>query len=207
MQKGESRRKAFVFEMEEQREKPGLLDSCLIAFVQSKSLSSVVIAEVRPAMQCIAETLLTSQQLSQIVKELGAEVLEPDRKGKIRIPQATHIVSNTIDFDQYAEAQAMMIPVVRSDWIKATIARNKVAQVRPYSPDPRMIFSSVTLTCADIPDIDKEGITGAIMALGGMESKDLSRLTTHICALSLNHPKCVEATKKHPKCKIVLPHW
>lgn len=101
----------------------------------------------------------------------------------------------------------MMIPVVRSDWIKATIARNKVAQVRPFSPDPRMIFSNVVLTCADIPATDKEAITGAIMALGGMESKDLSRLTTHICALSLDHPKCVEAKKKSPKCKIVLPHW
>jgi hypothetical protein len=116
-------------------------------------------------------------------------------------------VSNTIDFDQYTEAQAMMIPVVRTDWIKATIARNKVAQVRPFSPDPRMIFSSVILTCADIPNTDKEAITGAIMALGGMESKDLTRQTTHICALSLEHPKCVEARQKSPKCKIVLPHW
>ncbi|KXX83410.1 BRCT-containing protein 1 [Madurella mycetomatis] len=176
--------------MADPREKTGLLDSCLIAFVQSKSLSSAVIA-----------------QLSQVVQDNGAKVLEPDRKGKIRIPQATHIVSNTIDFDQYAEAQAMMIPVVRSDWIKATIARNKLAQVRPFSPDPRMIFSNVILTCADIPSMDREAITGAIMALGGMESKDLSRQTTHICALSLEHPKCVEAKKKSPKCKIVLPHW
>ncbi|SPQ27036.1 c9f6de18-114c-4566-b1c4-117199d8b410 [Thermothielavioides terrestris] len=176
--------------MADQRDKPGLFDSCLIAFVQSKSLSSSVIA-----------------QLSQIVRDHGAEVLEPDRKGRIRIPQATHIVSNTIDFDQYAESQAMMIPVVRSEWIKASIARNKVAQVRPFSPDPRMIFSNVILTCADIPDVDKEAITGAIMALGGMESKDLSRQTTHICALSLDHPKCIEAQRKNLKCKIVLPHW
>jgi hypothetical protein len=125
----------------------------------------------------------------------------------MRIPEATHIISNTIDFDQYAEAQAMMIPVVRSDWIKATIARNKVAQVRPFSPDPRMIFCNVILTCGDIPTTDKEAITGAIMALGGMESKDLSRQTTHICALSLDHPKCIDAKNKKLKCKIVLPHW
>jgi hypothetical protein len=97
--------------------------------------------------------------------------------------------------------------VVRSDWIKATIARNKVAQVRPFSPDPRMIFCNVILTCGDIPTTDKEAITGAIMALGGMESKDLSRQTTHICALSLDHPKCIDAKNKKLKCKIVLPHW
>lgn len=101
----------------------------------------------------------------------------------------------------------MMIPVVRSDWIKASIARNKLAQVRPFSPDPRLIFSNVILTCADIPEVDKEAITGAILALGGMESKDLSRQTTHICALSMEHPKCVEALRKNLKCKIVLPHW
>ncbi|KAK3349321.1 hypothetical protein B0T25DRAFT_610025 [Lasiosphaeria hispida] len=176
--------------MADAREKPDLLGSCLLAFVPSKTLSSVMISE-----------------LSQIVKEHGAEVLEPDRKGKIRIPQATHIIANTIDFEQYIEAQAMMIPVVTSAWIKTTVARGKVAQVRPYSPDPRMIFSNVILTCADIPDIDKETITGATMALGGMEAKDLTRLTTHICALSMDHPKCIEAQKKSPKCKLVLPHW
>lgn len=101
----------------------------------------------------------------------------------------------------------MMIPVVNSTWIKNSVARGKLAQVRPYSPDPRMIFSSVTLTCADIPDTDKETIIGATMALGGTESKDLIRLTTHVCALSMDHPKCEEAQRKHPKCKIVLPHW
>ncbi|KAL2162029.1 hypothetical protein VTH06DRAFT_7814 [Thermothelomyces fergusii] len=176
--------------MADDNERPGLLSSCAIAFVQSKSLSSSLIS-----------------QLSQVVKDHGAEVLEPGSKGEILVPQATHIISNTIDFDQYAEAQALMIPVVKSDWIKATIARNKLAQVRPFSPDPRMIFSSVVLTCADIPPTDKEAIAGAIMALGGMESKDLSRQTTHLCALSLDHPKCIEAKKKNPKCKIVLPHW
>ena len=116
-------------------------------------------------------------------------------------------MSNTIDFEQYSEARALMIPVVTAAWVKNTIARNKVAQVRPYSPDPRMIFSSVILTCADIPDMDRETIIGATMALGGMESRDLTRTTTHICALSMDHPKCKEAQKKSPKCKIVLPHW
>lgn len=145
--------------------------------------------------------------MSDVVKKNGAQVLEPDRHGKIRIPQATHIVSNTIDFDQYAEAQAMMIPVVTADWIKTSLARNRQNQVRPYSPDPRNIFSNVTLTCADIPLGDKEAIIGATMALGGMESKDLTRLTTHICALSMDHPKCQQAIKKGHPCKIVLPHW
>jgi hypothetical protein len=149
----------------------------------------------------------TPNQLSEVVKSRGAEVLEPDHNGSIRIHEATHIVSNTIDFEQYSEAQAMMIPVVNSLWIKACIARNRLAQVRPYSPDPRMIFSNVILTCAGLPLNDQESITGAIMALGGMESKDLSKQTTHLCALDMSHEKCQEAVKRGLKCKIVLPHW
>ena len=145
--------------------------------------------------------------MSKAVQKHGAEVLEPTKDGKIPLEHATHIVANTIDFEQYHDALQYMIPVVNTNWIKITLARNKVAQVRPYSPDPRMIFSNVIITCADIPESDKETIIGATMALGGMESKDLTRQTTHICALSMDHEKCKEAVKKNPKCKIVLPHW
>ncbi|KAK0742522.1 hypothetical protein B0T21DRAFT_391225 [Apiosordaria backusii] len=176
--------------MAEQHERAPLLDSCYIAFVQSKQLSSQMIAT-----------------LSQVARENGAEVLEPDRQGKIQFKKATHIISNTIDFEAYAESLAAMVPVVKSDWLRISIHRRKLAQLRPYSPDPRMIFSSVTLTCADIPTLDKETICGGIMALGGMESKDLTKLTTHICALTLDHPKCQEALGKKLKAKIVLPHW
>ncbi|KAH8903064.1 BRCT domain-containing protein [Coniochaeta sp. PMI_546] len=70
-----------------------------------------------------------------------------------------------------------------------------------------MIFSSVVLTCADLPVNDKEAIIGATLALGGVESKDVSKTTTHICALSLDHPKCKTALERKLKCKIVLPHW
>ncbi|KAK4166465.1 BRCT-containing protein 1 [Cladorrhinum sp. PSN259] len=170
--------------------KPKLFEACRIAFVPSKSLPAGWISD-----------------LKALVSENGAEVLDPDRKGKIRMAQCTHVVSNTIDFEQFSEAQAMMVPVVRPDWIKTTVARGKLAQLRPYSPDPRMIFADVILTCADIPSTDKEALCGAVMALGGMESKDLTKQTTHICALSMDHPKCKEATARKLKAKVVLPHW
>ena len=70
-----------------------------------------------------------------------------------------------------------------------------------------MIFSRVVLTSADIPHQDKEAIAGAVIAMGGSESKDVARLTTHICALSMNHPKVETALEKKLKCKIVLPMW
>lgn len=168
----------------------GLLSDCVIAFVPSSSLVPKVVAEY-----------------TDLVKTNGASVVEPKRDGSLRLHDVTHIVSNTIDFTQFRDCQAYMIPVVTIDWIVSTIRRGKIAQVRPFSPDPRMIFSKVTLTCADLPVIDKETIIGATMALGGMESPDVTKATTHICALSMDHPKCVTATEKNLKVKIVLPHW
>ncbi|KAG4218875.1 hypothetical protein PC116_g32645 [Phytophthora cactorum] len=101
----------------------------------------------------------------------------------------------------------MMIPVVKSKWITASLAKGRQAQIRPFTPDPRMIFSDVVLSCADIPPTDKEAIIGATMAMGGMDSENVTKLTTHICALSMDHAKCKLATEKRLKCKIVLPHW
>jgi hypothetical protein len=146
-------------------------------------------------------------QYETSVKSYGGEVLDANAKGKLPISQATHIISNTIDFPEFTEAEALMVPVVTTDWIKMSIQRSRQAQVRPFSPDPRMIFSSVVLTCADLPLNDKEAIIGATMALGGVESKDVTKTTTHICALTLDHPKCQQAIEKKLRCKIVLPHW
>jgi hypothetical protein len=146
-------------------------------------------------------------QYGSSIQSYGGEVLEADAKGKLPISQATHVISNTIDFPEFTEAEALMVPVVTVDWVKTSIQRSRQAQVRPFSPDPRMIFSSVVLTCADLPVNDKEAIIGATLALGGAESKDVSKTTTHICALTLDHPKCQTALDKKLKCKIVLPHW
>ncbi|KAF9876192.1 brct domain-containing protein [Colletotrichum karsti] len=168
----------------------GLFAECAFAFVPSAYLAPKEIGD-----------------LTEIVIGRGGEVLDPRRDGSIRLEQVTHIIANTIDFPQFTETQAFMIPVVNSNWIKASIQRNKQAQVRPYSPDPRMFFSKINLTCADLPEIDKETIIGATLAMGGMESVDVTRQTTHICALDMNNAKCTTAVEKGLKCKIVLPHW
>jgi hypothetical protein len=70
-----------------------------------------------------------------------------------------------------------------------------------------MFYSHVNLTCADIPTGDKDAIIGVVLAMGGMESSSLTKMTTHICALTMDHPKCQQAIEKGLKVKIVLPHW
>ncbi|KAL7924708.1 hypothetical protein ACQKWADRAFT_285748 [Trichoderma austrokoningii] len=168
----------------------GIFSECAIAFVPSASLPPKLISS-----------------LQNVLTEHGATAVDYRRDGSLPIERVTHIVSNTIDFPQYVESQAFMIPVVSTKWITVSISRRRQAQVRPFSPDPRMIFSEVMVTCADLPQMDKESILGATMALGGQESKDVGKLTTHICALSMSHPKVVAAKEKNWRGKIVLPHW
>ncbi|CAI4219997.1 unnamed protein product [Parascedosporium putredinis] len=104
--------------------------------------------------------------LSAIIQNNGGEVCEPRFDGSIPVEKVTHIVSNTIDFPQYTEAQALMIPIVTYTWIQLSLAKSRLAQIRPFSPDPRMIFSSVVITCAGLPVTDRESIIGATAALG-----------------------------------------
>lgn len=101
----------------------------------------------------------------------------------------------------------MMLPVVKSNWVTMSLAKRKQAQVRHFTPDPRMIFSDVAVSCAGLPSSDKNAIVGAVMAMGGMDSDNLSKATTHICALAMDNPKCKLVEEKKLKCKIVLPHW
>lgn len=167
-----------------------LFDQCSIAFVTSSELTPQRISE-----------------LSTVIKNNGGEICEPRFDGKIPVEKASHIISNTIDFLQYTEAQAMMIPVLTDSWVQLCLAKSRLAQIRPYSPDPRMVFSSIVITCAGLPTMDKEGIIGATAALGGVDSPTVTKMTTHICALSEDDPVCQDAIAKGMKAKIVLPHW
>lgn len=63
------------------------------------------------------------------------------------------------------------------------------------------------LTCADLPEGDKDAITAGVMALGGLVSGPLSRLVTHVVTMSMEHPKCEMVGERKLDCKIVAPHW
>lgn len=100
-----------------------------------------------------------------------------------------------------------MINVSTTAWLLECLMRQKAVSTRPYTPDPNLIFRSVTISCADLPDGDKDAIIGGVMAMGGTDSNSLSKLVTHICALTTDNPKVQLALEKKLKCKIVLPHW
>ncbi|KHJ33684.1 putative brct domain-containing protein [Erysiphe necator] len=155
----------------------------------------------------LCSTLQRSRAID-LKKDLELQGAEVTTIGaKIDVKNVTHIISETIDFPEYPIARQHMIPVVIPDWISHSLMRNKEAGIRPYTPDPALIFSSVNISCADIPSGDKDAIIGAVLAMGGVETNSLTKLTTHICALTTDHPKCQQAIEKNLKCKIILPHW
>lgn len=89
----------------------------------------------------------------------------------------------------------------------ASIAKGRLANPRSYSPDPRLFFSGLVLCCADIPEGDKDAVMGGVLATGGLYSSSVTKMVTHIVALTMDHDKCQTVLKKDLTCKIVLPHW
>lgn len=158
-----------------------------------------------PQCASILFTNSTLNQLAETLEKHGGQVLSIDEPLDIRT--VTHIISSHVDFPEYRKAQLQMISTVMPNWIMASLVKGKEAQPRGYTPDPKLIFSDVIVSCGDIPTGDQDAIIGAVLAMGGMENSSVTKLTTHICALTMDHPKCQTAREKNLKAKIVLPHW
>ena len=85
--------------------------------------------------------------------------------------------------------------------------KNRVANPRQYSPDPRLFYSGMVVCCVDLPQGDSDAIIGGVLAMGGLYSSAVTKMVTHIVALTTENDKCQVALSKGLKCKIVLPHW
>ena len=129
--------------------------------------------------------------------------------GKVALDAVTHIISNTIDFPDYDAATEPFISraVVKPEWVTASIMKGRPANVRQYSPDPRMFFSGLIICCADLPEGDHDAIIGYVLAVGGLYSSRVTKQVTHVVALTTDSDKCQLALNKKLDCKIVLPHW
>jgi len=148
-------------------------------------------------------------QLSQVLTENGAaEKSRCTTDEKIQtLEDVTHVISTTSDFPDYDKVKEALIPVVKPDWILASVTKSRLANPRQYSPDPRLFFSGLVVCCADIPAGDADAIIGGVLAMGGLYSGSVSKMVTHIVALTEQSEKVQVAFNKNLKCKIVLPHW
>ncbi|EEH17996.1 hypothetical protein PABG_00559 [Paracoccidioides brasiliensis Pb03] len=147
-------------------------------------------------------------QLAAAIQNLGGKVTL--HRLPASLPPAhefTHIVSSTIDFPGHDAVCDALIPVVKPQWVHASISKNKLVNPRQYNPDPRLFLNDVVVACADIPEGDKDAIIGGVLAMGGLYSSKITRTTTHLVALTLNSDKCAGLLSRSLNIKIVLPHW
>ena len=157
-------------------------------------------------------SITKTDQLSKTLIDEGA-ISSPTElsqdKARIKLEHVTHIITKTIDFPEYSAVTdpALNINVVKPQWVTASVNKGKQTNPRQHSPDPKMFFSGLTVSCADLPNGDKDAIVGYVLAVGGVYSSSLNRQVTHIVALTTDADKCRAALDRDYKCKIVLPHW
>ncbi len=162
----------------------------------------------QPPATTVKSWLTFSTKLTQVLEENGARhISKASKDDKIPLARITHIISTTSDFPDYEDAISTLKAVVKPDWVKASVAKGRLANPRQYSPDPRYFFSGLVVCCADLPSGDKDAIIGGVLAMGGLYSSAVTKMVTHIVALTTDPEKCKTALNKNLKCKIVLPHW
>ena len=116
-------------------------------------------------------------------------------------------MASTFDFPEYDSACDALIPVIKPSWIEASLAKDKLANPRQYSPDPRLFMSDVVVCCADLPEGDADAIIGGVLAMGGLFTTKITSQVTHLVALTLESEPCVLVQNRRLPIKIVLPHW
>jgi hypothetical protein len=147
-------------------------------------------------------------QLKKKLEANGAVEHHPSSSNaNISLKGVTHIISSTIDFEGFEKAEDAFIPVVTPEWVEASMDKNKLANPRSHSPDPRLYFSGLIIYIADLPEGDKDAIIGGVVAMGGIYSSNMTKTVTHIVALTMGSPACQAVVSRRLPCKIVLPHW
>lgn len=138
----------------------------------------------------------------------GGEVVADQYDGEnLPLEGLTHIICGSCDFPSYDVVSDALLPVIKPQWVDASLAKSKLANPRQYSPDPRLFLSDIVICCADLPDGDKDAIVGGVLAMGGLHSAKISSMVTHIVALTMDAEICRSVAIKKLKLKIVLPHW
>lgn len=147
-------------------------------------------------------------QVATTLKLHGGELVTDRYDGEsIPLEDLTHIICGFYDFPSYDAASNALIPVIKPQWVDASLAKSKLANPRQYSADPRLFMSDVVICCSDLPEGDKDAIIGGVLAMGGLHSAKVSSMVTHIVALTMDSNICRNVATRKLNMKIVLPHW
>lgn len=152
--------------------------------------------------------LAKRNQLVSLLERHGGELATDKFDGEnLPLDDITHIICGSCDFPSYDAASDALIPVVKPQWLEASVAKSKLANPRQFSADPRLFMSDVVICCADLPEGDKDAIIGGVLAMGGLHSARVSSMVTHIVALTMDSDVCRSVALRKLNMKIVLPHW
>ncbi|KAL4787243.1 BRCT domain-containing protein [Aspergillus varians] len=177
--------------MGHQNEPLQLFDQCKICIVCSKDLSPD-----------------TAHQLASTLEENGGEAVIYESPAEFPdLTEFSHIMSTTIDFPEFDAANEALIPVIKPQWMQASLSKRKLANPRQYSPDPRLFLNDVVVTCGDIPEGDKDAIIGGVLAKGGLYNPRVTQMCTHLVDLTPDSDKAQLVKNRKLAVKIVLPHW
>lgn len=197
-------------EIDETKLDEGVFEGVRFAIIPSPHLQAEKVAgtPLTPHELRVRHAKLTEYQVKGVLEHGGATYVPLGGDGRVKnLSDVTHIISSTSDFDQYHDALNAYIQVAMPNWVFESVRQQKQANPRYHNPDPCLIFAGLIVTCADVPEGDKEAIAGGVIAMGGQFSEVLTKQVTHVVTMSDENEKCEVAILKNLRCKIVLPHW
>ncbi|TFY83276.1 hypothetical protein EWM64_g739 [Hericium alpestre] len=125
------------------------------------------------------------------------------------LASATHIITNTIDFEGKQNVKEEDIAIVTGVWVDRSVLFGKLQPTQFYSPDPSMLFSGIVACATDLSPSDLEVLSAGISALGGQWRPGLTREVTHLFAVVPGSEKYNTAMhyQADTKVKVLVPHW
>ncbi|KAJ2161583.1 regulator of Ty1 Transposition [Coemansia sp. RSA 552] len=129
-------------------------------------------------------------------------------RARFEVQGATHAITPTTHFGEYAGCVAAGVSVVTGRWVDRSAAMGWQYVEAYYSAAADKIFSGMVVTAAQMPASDVETLLAAVMALGGQWRKRLRADVTHLVVMKDDGSRCA-AVRARPELdiRIVLPHW
>ncbi|KAH7105470.1 BRCT domain-containing protein [Auriculariales sp. MPI-PUGE-AT-0066] len=127
---------------------------------------------------------------------------------QVLLGAAKVIITDTNTFPGWETVKPDVI-VVTPEWLNRSLKLNSIQPPSGFSPDPRMIFSGVVASSADLPQGDKEIMRQTIVAFGGQWREALTKDVTHVFALATKSERYEKAMalRAQTGMTILLPHW
>ncbi|KAK7677914.1 hypothetical protein QCA50_019104 [Cerrena zonata] len=147
------------------------------------------------------------RQLAALLNANGAQAVPPND------PTLSHFITTALPHTKSQSLDGLPSDthahLVTPLWVERTIIINSVQDPANHSPDPALLFSSITAAATDLAPSDLEVLSAGITALGGQWRSGLTKEVTHLFALSTGSAKYETAVRfqKTINIKVLVPHW